>query len=137
MNYDDNTENLTQALAHKRVCYQDYEHTDGNDDDDDDDDDDLDDNDEVLTQEKANKRINLTSFLILASWTLLSTIASGHHYYNGDENEEEKNFEDDDWLLSLLSVKIYNDDDDDDDWTTPDGSHGFELASLVLLSPGL
>ena len=27
--------------------------------------------------------------------------------------------------------------DKDDDWTAPDGSHGEELASLVLLSPGL
>ena len=35
-----------------------------------------------------------------------------------------------------LDINEYHE-DKDDDWTAPDGSHGEELASLVLLSPGL
>ena len=35
--------------------------------------------DEVLTQEKANKRLNLTSFFIISQWTLLRPIAPDGH----------------------------------------------------------
>ena len=75
-----------------------------------------DDGDGTLTQDKPHNRIKLTFLLILPSWTLRSPIASDFQDQDQDVTRTK--------MVKIIMLKMMS--------STPDGSHGEELASAGL-----